>query len=402
MHAIALHSRFVSSMAEINRTDWHALIENAGPFVDYDFLLALETCGCVGEGTGWQPQHLIVEHNQQLVAAMPGYVKMHSYGEYVFDHAWANAYAQYGLDYYPKWISAVPFTPVTGPRLLMRDSKDVSLILDCVSQHLSTLEASHISSLHILFTVSNAIDRMPFSDFAVRHSVQFQWHNYGYQSFSDFLNALTSRRRKSIKRERQQIVQQGIEVRTLTGDEISDKDWAFFIHCYQQTYFKRSGHAGYLTPRFFEQIRSIMKSRLMLIMAYQQQMPVASALFFYDGTGLYGRYWGATKDIDHLHFECCYYQGIDFAIKHQLPRFNPGTQGEHKLLRGFEPLYCASLHKLFRQDFHHAVSDFLARETPMVMNYYQQALAVLPFNQENLSRLSVYNQPYAPLSMGQQ
>ena len=145
-----------------------------------------------------------------------------------------------------------------------------------------------------------------------------------------------------------------------------------------------------------------MKSRIMLIMAYQQQMPVASALFFYDGTGLYGRYWGATKDIDHLHFECCYYQGIDFAIKHQLPRFNPGTQGEHKLLRGFEPLYCASLHKLFRQDFHHAVSDFLARETPMVMNYYQQALAVLPFNQENLSRLSVYNQPYAPLSMGQQ
>ncbi len=391
-----MHSRFVSAMSDLSAQDWHALARNTGPFLRYEFLQALEQTGCVGEGTGWQPYHWVVEDEGRLVAAMPGYLKTHSYGEYVFDHAWANAYHQYGREYYPKWISAAPFTPVTAARLLSLPQTSLDELQPHLTASFAALRQRGYSSAHILFPAPAQLPYFKSQGFLTRHSVQFQWHNYGYQCFEDFAATLTSRKRKSMRRARAALQAQGIGVEQRLGPEISDEEWQFFIRCYQQTYLKRSGHSGYLSAAFFEQIRAQMAEQILLVIAYQQQTPVASALFFYDANGLYGRYWGCLKEIDQLHFECCYFQGIEFAIAQQLPIFNPGTQGEHKLLRGFEPLYCVSLHQLFAAEFHHAVEDFLTRETAAVIAYYQDAMTVLPFNQESLTRLSVYHPAYTP------
>lgn len=378
---------FVTSINEIPADDWQALAAGAGPFLQYPFLSALENADCVGEGTGWQPYFLLVHHDNRLIAAMPGYLKADSYGEYVFDHGWAHAYEQHGLDYYPKWISAVPFTPVTGPRLLVAEGYSTREILPVIPSTLDMLKDDGLSSVHILFSPLSASPQWNEEGFARRYSVQFQWYNYGYQTEDDFTAALTSRKRRSLRKSRQKLDAAGVTIQRIKGTDLTDDDIQFFILCYQQTYFKRSGHSGYLTPAFFDEVFRTMADRIMLVKASVNDTPVASALFFYDKQGLYGRYWGSIEEIDGLHFESCYNQGIAFAIEHALPLFNPGTQGEHKILRGFEPTYCVSLHHLFDARFHSAVEEFLHQETPQIAHYFQQATTVLPFNEAMKAKL---------------
>ncbi len=377
---MGLRVRFIKYIGEVPEAHWQRLSDGCGPFLSYAFLRALEDSHSVGGTSGWQPYHLLIEtESAELVAAMPGYLKSHSYGEYVFDHAWANAYHQYGHAYYPKWISAAPFTPVTGPRLLGGDNYPPDRLQTSLADAMTTLAAEGCSSAHVLFAPAAISAALP-PPFTTRYNVQFQWHNYQYQQPDDFLAALTSRKRKAIRKAYAQLQQQGVTLTTVSGDDIDTEDMDFFYQCYQRTYIKRSGHTGYLNQAFFRLLHQHCRASLMLVIARQHGEPVASALFLFDNSGLYGRYWGSLRDIDGLHFICCYYEGIWFAIKQQLPLFNPGTQGEHKLLRGFEPVLCRSFHHLFNDDFHQAVADFLHRETPAVFRYFNQALDVLPFN----------------------
>ncbi|GMM68447.1 GNAT family N-acetyltransferase [Alteromonas sp. MTD1] len=377
-----------SQISQVSKSDWNHLAKDAGPFLQYDFLHALEQTGCCDSETGWEPCHVAIFSDDKMVGAIPGYLKTHSYGEYVFDHAWANAYHQHGLSYYPKWIAAIPFTPVTGARLLTHDKGLVTpALLNDISNTLQTHTNSTydeaLSSMHWLFT-SQEQQALLTQDSTnlVRHAVQFQWHNYNYSQFDDFLGALTSRKRKDIKKLRRKHQEAGIHFSYHTGDDIQTDTLAFFLECYQATYLKRSGHTGYLNDAFFSSLHNTMRNNMLIVVAHQDQQPVASALFFYDTTGLYGRYWGALKEIDGLHFACCYFEGIEFAIANKLPLFNPGTQGEHKILRGFEPIYCYSNHQLFEPAFANAVAQFLQQETQHLANYFNQARNALPFNQE--------------------
>ena len=376
---------FFNSISQIPSTQWQNLCEAANPFLSYEFLLGLEQHECVGENTGWQPYFAVLHDGPTLIAAMPGYLKTDSYGEYVFDQGWAQAYHQHGLSYYPKWISAVPFTPVTGPRILVHPDYPLHQIRARLCTDISILLKSRVSSLHMLFPPTSS--PAPAADWHSRYSVQFQWYNYDYQHFDDFLAALTSRKRRSFRKSRQQLTRQHIHIERKTRETLTASDIDFFILCYQRTYLKRSGHTGYLSEGFLRQIFTTMADSVLLVIAYEEQQPCASALFFFDKTGLYGRYWGATHEIDGLHFECCYFQGIEFAIEQQLPMFNPGTQGEHKILRGFEPVICCSHHYLYEPAFHAAVGDFVQREAPAIEAYFEQARSILPFNDAFTSRL---------------
>lgn len=374
-----INSRFISHLADIPAAAWATLADDAGPFLDYRFLAALENNLCVGEPTAWQPHHLVLEQQGRIVALMPGYLKYDSYGEYVFDHAWANAYYQHRVPYYPKWISAIPFTPVSGSRLLVSDEANRPALTRAALRLLDELEQNGYSSAHILFS-HDAPEDYDANGYLSRLSVQFQWHNYDYARYDDFLGALTSRKRKSLNKAQRQLNDKRIDLHTLTGDEISDSHIAFFISCYQQTYLKRSGHTGYLNAGFFNELFHTMRDRIMLVVAKRDDNLLASALFLYDEHGLYGRYWGALEEVDGLHFACCYTEGIRFAIAQNIPLFNPGTQGEHKILRGFEPVYCYSLHRLFARPFHDAVANFLVHEREAMIGYFHQARDVLPFN----------------------
>ena len=404
----------IDSIEQFSKERWQYLAKEAGPFVSYEFLHALERSGSCSNESGWQPCHIAIAQSQHgaVNLVIPGYLKTHSYGEYVFDHTWANAYAQHGLDYYPKWISAIPFTPVTGPRLLCDGHIVLTPALlqeleDTVATHVESVFGETLSSFHWLFPNEStsaqitssgihkandlsddlSIERLrdqsdTLNRYLTRYAVQFQWHNYGYNDFNDFLNALTSRKRKDIKKSRRKLNEQGVRFTHHTGNEISPETLQFFTKCYKATYLKRSGHVGYLNDAFFEQLAESMSDNMLIVTALENEVAVASALFFYDDTGLYGRYWGALKEIDGLHFACCYFEGIEFAIAKKLPLFNPGTQGEHKILRGFEPIYCRSHHKLQHGSFHTAVADFLQRETPHITSYFNQARNALPFNKE--------------------
>lgn len=372
---------FLHRTDQITESQWQALARHAGPFLQYTFLHQLEATGCVGSNTGWQTCHAAIYEDNHLVAIMPGYLKQDSYGEYVFDHGWASAYHQHGIAYYPKWVAAVPFTPVTGARLLCSQSHDSQSIIDWLIPALKSQLSEQVSSLHVLFPDQQQHQCLAGQQMLSRYSVQFQWYNYQYTTFSDFTAALTSRKRKSLRKSRERLSQQGVRITRKTGCELTAQDKAFFIRCYQQTYLKRSGHTGYLSPAFFDAIFTHMASNILLVLASQDDAPCAAALFFFDEQHLFGRYWGALTDIDGLHFECCYFQGIEFAIEQHLADFNPGTQGEHKILRGFEPVLCRSSHYLFEPAFQQAVADFLHRETPVIIDYFQQAVDVLPYNE---------------------
>lgn len=377
-----LQFTFIDSLKRIQPADWQTLSQGAGPFLDYAFLTALETQHCVGGQSGWQPWHLQVEDKQGLVALLPLYKKWHSYGEYVFDFAWADAFARHGHEYYPKLVAGIPFTPVPGPRLLTRQNVCLEEIWPRVLKHLQkTCQTQSLSSVHILFCQIAESDRLAELGAAQRHSVQFHWFNRGYTDFNDFVARFTSRKRKNLQKERRRLSDAGITFHRLTGSAISTEHIHTFYQCYRQTYLKRSGHNGYLNEALFEDLLRHMGEKLLLVQARRDGNMLASALFFFDQQGLYGRYWGCLNEIDGLHFEVCYYQGIEFCIERKLAFFNPGTQGEHKIQRGFEPVICYSNHWLTSAQFYTAVKDFIVREKQYIFDYQKDTSTLLPFSQ---------------------
>jgi len=372
--------KFSTSIEEIGQAVWDDLADGSSPFCQYLFLHALEASGSVGGKSGWQPFHLVIYQNSEPVGILPLYKKTHSYGEYVFDFAWANTFRQHGMNYYPKLVAAIPFTPVTGARLMLNARVNKQQLLPILCQEITNqLVLSDMSSMHWLFVEQDISVLLQEHGQVQRQAVQFQWFNRQYSSFEDYLTHFNSRKRKNVKKERLKVIHEGIKVVRLHGDNLSEENMRFFYACYKQTYLKRSGHDGYLTEDFFQQIFRDLHQNLMLVIALKDEQPIASALFIYDENQLCGRYWGALEEIHNLHFECCYYQGIEFCIERNIAKFNPGTQGEHKILRGFEPIFCYSNHSLKELAFHEAVERFVKEENTQITQYKNNAEKLLPF-----------------------
>ena len=366
-------------LAEIAPARWDALLGNdPQPFVRHAFLSSLEDSGSVGGRTGWRAQHQLLESIAgEAVAALPLYRKTHSNGEYVFDWAWADACHRAGIEYYPKLLCAVPFSPVTGARLL-GDREAAGQLLDELSE---ALVEQGYSGLHINFTQpdADAIFRGR-EGWLERIGCQFHWHNRGYRDFQDFLDSLTSRKRKQLRKEREQVMGQGIAFEWREGHQLSETEWDFVYACYANTYHVR-GQAPYLTRDFFSLLAERMPASIRVVLAEQNGRPVAMAFSLIGGDGLYGRYWGCLDAFDRLHFETCFYQGIEQAIAAGLSRFDAGAQGEHKLIRGFEPVITRSWHYLAHPGLRAAVSDFLAQERLGVLRYAEAAREALPYRQ---------------------
>lgn len=383
-----LKVRFHSSINEIPEPHWNAQWETDYPFTRHQFLAALENSGCTTLGNGWRPHHGTVWHDQQLVAAIPLYIKAHSYGEYVFDWSWADAYHQHGIPYYPKLVNAVPFTPCCGPRWGTNGVSGTGETGSAVRQAIDnalTAESKRMdcSSTHILFPSSELLVYVePAEKWSKRHDIQYHWINYNYQNFDEYLHSLTSRKRKNIRKEREKVLSQDLQLEKVEGTQLTDQDWVTFHNLYRQTYLKRSGHQGYLNEPFFRTIGKTMADQIFMVKAIYRQNCVAASLFFFDSTTLYGRYWGSLGEFDSLHFECCYYQGIEYAIEKQLRRFDPGAQGEHKISRGFQPVLTASLHYIHHDVFAEAVRRFADEEKRHVIQQCQHLRQHLPFKDD--------------------
>lgn len=379
--------RFLRSINDVDAASWNSLAGVTYPFCRHEFLLAMEQSGSATTENGWQPQHLLLMDGESLLAAMPLYLKYHSYGEYVFDWSWAGAYERNGKEYYPKLLSAIPYTPATGPRLLTAPGVDI----DAVCAQLGTLlqqlcKQNELSSAHILLSSKTQTEQLQGQILKARASVQYHWFNDGYDSFDDFLSSFTSRKRKSLRKERQRVAEQDITLKRVQGKDITAEMWEDFYLFYQMTYSKRSGHGGYLNKAFFEQLSAEMPEQVMLVLAQHAQRNVAGALFFIGGSTLYGRYWGCREEFEMLHFEACYYQGIDFCIEQGLEHFDPGAQGEHKIQRGFIPVNTHSLHYIENTDFREAIERFLLEEHAHLKQYREEACEALPFNSDYLDR----------------
>ncbi|TVP58517.1 MAG: N-acetyltransferase [Halomonadaceae bacterium] len=374
---------FIQSLAEVDPGEWDQLRGCDNPFLSHAFLYGLEKTGCTTARSGWAPQHWVQYHRDgRLQAAMPCYLKGHSYGEYVFDWAWAQAWAEHGLNYYPKLLTAVPFTPSAGPRLLMAaDADGPALGATACADILARAATTGASSWHLLFPDSATIAAVEdHPALMTRLNCQFHWHNRQYGDFEDFLATLTARKRKQIRKERRQVAQQEITLTTLSGTAITPEALEAFFVFYQATYSKH-GQAPYLNLAFFQHLHQNLPQHLSLVMASHAGQYCAAALFLHDEQTLYGRYWGCLEEFDHLHFEACYYQGIDLCIARGLKSFDAGAQGEHKLRRGFEPRLFRSYHWVAHPGFRHAVADFCQRESQGIEAYAQQAEAGLPFRQ---------------------
>lgn len=373
----------VLSIREIGEADWTRLAGEHNPFLHYQFLLALEDSRCTAPETGWAPSHLVFRQNDRVVGVIPGYLKSHSMGEYVFDWAWADAWQRHGLDYYPKLLMAIPFTPCQGPRLLLDEVIRSALDGDKLASLLDDMTARlGCHSWHLLFPDEQDQALLSHQRELHRLGCQFHWFNRDYESFEDFLTTLTSRKRKSIRRERRQVREQGIHFHAYSGGELTEDLLNRFFTFYSATYLKR-GQRPYLNPDFFRILADRLPEKLHVIMAYQAEEPIAAALFLSGEDTLYGRYWGCLEEFDHLHFETCYYQGIELAIQLGLSRFDAGAQGEHKLVRGFEPVVTHSWHSIDQPGFHPAIEAFIADEAEQVMAYYDQATKLLPYRQSD-------------------
>jgi len=366
---------------EIDGQLWNQLCGTDYPFLRYEFLQALEQSGSVGPEQGWQPLHLSIENEQETVAVMPLYLKSHSWGEYVFDWAWADAYQRHGLDYYPKLVTAVPFTPATGPRI--GHSVPLSEISPALVQGLKELCGRlNASGWHGLFPTPALKNQFAEQQLLTRLGSQYHWFNRDYRSFDDFLASFSSRKRKNLRKERQKVQQQGVHLVTLSGEQISKEHLNHFYRFYQMTYLKR-GRKGYLTPEFFQQLRDSMPEQLVLVLAYYQQRPVAGALSLRSSDTLYGRYWGCMDEFDSLHFETCYYQGIEYCIDQGLKRFDPGAQGEHKIQRGFRPIETWSCHWIQEPGFRAAIAQYLDEEEAAMREQIAELTSWLPFKQHD-------------------
>ncbi|TRD11523.1 N-acetyltransferase [Erythrobacter insulae] len=350
--------RLAPSVGSFGRDEWNALGGTDNPFVSHEFLTAMEDSGSVGKGTGWDPVPIaITDAADTLLGAMPSYAKGHSQGEYVFDHAWADALHRAGGQYYPKLQIAAPFTPANGPRLLLSDEKLAPHLLKGAE---AVCLQNNLSSAHATFVDSGQIPLFEAGDWLIRDDIQFHWINRDYDSFDGFLGALTSRKRKDLRKERAKAVE-GLRIERLSGDDIKPQHWDAFWIFYQDTGARKWG-TPYLTREAFDLLSERMGDRMVLILAYADDTPIAGALNFVGSKALYGRYWGCTQDVRFLHFELCYYQAIDIAIEMGLPRVEAGAQGGHKLARGYEPVQTHSAHWLADPGFRAAVADFLERE----------------------------------------
>ena len=374
-------ARFLDSIAQIDAQKWNSLAGSTQPFLRHEFVLALEESGCTAPRTGWTPRHLIIEAaNGTPVAAMPLFRKAHSRGEFVFDFSWASAYAQHGLRYYPKLLTAVPFTPVCGPRLLLRPDIDARAMTESLVRAVTDYARSEqLSSWHVLFPTEQIAASLDTAGLVLRRDCQFHWHNQGYESFEAFLATFTAEKRKKVKRERRRVAEAGIEFDTLSGAQLDNALWSTLYGFYADT-FHRHGHEPYLNLNFFKRIGAAMPDQLMLKVARVGREPIAVAIFFVGENALFGRYWGAGGNYHSLHFETCYYQGIEYCIDNKLQRFEPGTQGEHKVPRGFVPALTSSAHYIADQRFAAAIRDFARREARGVDHYAAAVNEHVPYH----------------------
>lgn len=373
-----LHFELVESLESVSPDDWDALIMGA-PLLSHRFLQAFESSQSIGPGTGWTPRYGLLKDQDRLVGAVPLYLKSHSYGEYVFDWSWARALESAGHRYYPKLLNALPFTPVTGDRLLSPSPTIKAVLaeaLRCLPEKLG------VSSLHVLFPSASDRQALENAGFLIREGIQFHWHRAGVRSFDAFLERLSAVKRKKIRQERRKVREAGVQCEIKCGDDIQPEDWVFFDQCYRETY--RAHHSSpYLSSAFFETLSRDFKDHVMLVIAKRDGRTIASALNFYDGTHLWGRHWGALEFVPGLHFEVCYYQGIEFCLARGLDTFEGGAQGEHKLARGFEPVRIYSAHVLRHPGLHDAVLQFLERESQGITQYQDELEAHAPFKRSS-------------------
>ncbi len=375
-----MRTTFVESLGAVAASDWNALVGGDHPFLRHEFLAALEEHGCLGERWGWLPRHLLVnDADGRLVGAAPLYLKYNSYGEFVFDWSWAEAYQRRGLRYYPKLVSAIPYTPATGPRLLVAPDSDPEAVRKALLEAaLEKARAEGLSSLHWLFTGPEDTAFLEAQGLMLRAGCQFHWNNRGYRDFDDYLEGFSSHNRKKLRRERRRVQEAGVELEVLGGAEITDEQWRIFHRFYTSTFHKHGGHAT-LSESFFRALGHTLPDNVVLVLARHGRRYVAAAFNLRSADTLYGRHWGCEAEFHSLHFEACYYAGIDYAIAHGLRRFEPGAQGEHKVGRGFEPTATRSAHWVAHPGFAAAVRDFVGREHGAVEDYMLELAGHLPF-----------------------
>jgi predicted N-acyltransferase len=374
---VAVHD----SIADIAADDWNRLAGDDFPFLRHEFLLAAERSGSVSPETGWHASHLCYVHNSELRAAMPLYRKDHSWGEFVFDWAWARAYEQAGLSYYPKLVSAVPFTPAPSRRLLLRDAADTEAASVLLRAAVDLAHDTGCSSLHVLFPDAGDHSHLRNAGFRLRKDCQFHWHNDGYKNFDDFLAAFSSAKRKKTRRDRRRVTEAGITFRRLHGGDIDPSTWSIVYRLISITFLRR-GSLPYFNQDFFVELSRTQPDNLLVIMAEKNNEPIAAAVFFESEHILYGRYWGSSGHYDALHFETCYYQGIDYCIDTNKQLFEPGTQGEHKISRGFVPVPTWSAHWLKHPEFFAVIADYLDQERQHVERYMDAVDEHSPYRDE--------------------
>jgi hypothetical protein len=373
--------RILEDIGDTKAGEWNALGVESYPFLRHEFLLALEQMGCLGERYGWLPRHITVRDDLgELVAAAPLYLKFNSYGEFVFDWSWADAYRRNGLEYYPKLVSASPYTPATGPKLLLRPGAPETLWELVEQTAMELAKASNCSSLHWLFTPEPETDWLESRGYMRRSGCQFHWHNRGWRDFDDFLASFSHAKRKNIRRERRRTREDGISFRWLDGHQAGDADWADFHQLYEST-FDRKGGIPTLSLAFFRRIAEAMPDQVLLVQALQADRVVAAAFNLVGERTLYGRHWGCREHFHSLHFEACYYQGLDFCLQRGLQSFEPGAQGEHKISRGFLPTATWSAHWLADERFARAVQQFLQHESEGMREYMDELAERSPYRE---------------------
>jgi predicted N-acyltransferase len=373
-----------TNIAGIDPAAWDALDAGGSPFLRHAFLASLEESGCVGAGTGWQPAPITLHDEHGLAAAAPAYIKSHSFGEFVFDFSWAQAYAQHGLAYYPKLVLGVPFTPASGARLLIRPGLDAMKTRAALIAAIREFaESRNFSSIHGLFVGEGDREALADDGWLARRDVQFHWHNAGYRDFDHYLEGFTAEKRKKARRERRRVAEDGITFDTLLGTALDRKavDEVFDLH---RDTFLRHGHEPYLTREFFRAMPRALGDQLMIKRARYAGATVAAAVFFFSQEALYGRYWGASEQHHSLHFETCYHQGVEFSIERGIKRFEPGTQGEHKVSRGFVPANTWSMHWIVDPQFRAAIGDYLRREGAHVDEYAREIDTHVPYRDARL------------------
>jgi len=377
---VRVSAEIAARLSEVPAAEWDALDAAGNPFLSHAFLDALETRNCVGGDTGWEPRHLLMRDDSgRLVAAVPRYEKAHSWGEFIFDWSWAQSYARAGLDYYPKQLAAIPFTPVTGPRLLVHPGAEAKTLRGTLAALLrETAARDGVSGAHVNFTTDEDQAALEAAGFLRRHDCRFLWRNRGYRDFEDFLDGFRSDKRKKLRRERRRVLEAGITLRSVPGEDIDAGLWRT-IFAFSERTFLRHGNGHYLNAEFLAEVAQRLPGAVVVKLAEREGTPLAAAVFLQGGGTLYGRYWGSAGHEDCLHFEACYYQGIEHCIAHGLELFDPGTQGEHKLARGFAPALTHSAHWLAHEGFHAAVARYLERERAGVLEYLEAARQHLPF-----------------------